>query len=83
MESCKPKKRKKREFFFEMMFQNRKKAVEERKVKTKIRKFRNISQLKRVYIVSSVSGKNNYDATVYNFPTCTCKDFRKKGQQVF
>ena len=83
IEGCEPKKRKKWKFFFEIMFQNRKKAAEERKVKIKIHKFRNISQLKRVYVVSSVSGKKNYDVTVYNFPTCTCKDFRKNGQQVF
>ena len=80
-EDCEPKKR---EFFFETMFQNMKKATEEGKVKIKVCKFRNISQLKRVYVISSsVSAKKNYDVTVCNFPTCTCEDFRKNGQQVF
>ena len=54
-EGCEPKKRK---FSFEIMFQNRKKGAEEEKAKIKVRKFRNISQLKRVNVVSgSVSGK--------------------------
>ena len=80
-EGCEPKNRK---FSFEIMFQNRKKASEEQKAKIKVRKFRNISQLKRVYVVSSsTSGKKNYDVTVCNFPTCIYEDFRKKDQKVF
>ena len=80
-EGCEPKKRK---FSFEIMFQNRKKAAEEEKAKIKVCKFRNISQFKQVYVVSSSnSGIKSYDATVCNFPTCTCEDFRKNGQKVF
>ena len=75
---------KNRIFTFEIMFQNRKKAAEEEKAVIKIRKFRNISQLKRVYVVSSsTSGKKNYDVTMCNFPTCTCEDFRKTVKKYF
>ena len=74
----------KRTFFFEIMFQNRKKASDEEKANINAPKFRNISLLKQVYFVSSsVSGKKNYDVTVCNFPTCTCEDFGKNYLKVF
>ena len=80
-EGCEHEKRK---FDFEIMFQNRKKAAEEEKAKIKVHKFRNISQLKRVYPVSNgVSGKKNCDITVGNVPTGDSEDFRKNVQKVF
>ena len=48
----------------------------------KIRKVELINSFKREYVVTSATGKAQYVVSIFNVPTCTCRDFQINGEYV-
>ena len=67
----------------ERMFVSRREAALRLAETMKVRRSESVSNLKRVYhVTSSASGKKLYKVTISNTPCCTCPDFEKHGSKV-